>query len=150
MGERKLPELQSAGDAVPSSGGQASRAGVRLSPRCPRPRLSHGHSSSLDRVCPDFGEGRKPGQQLKMVPLSSHPQTQVGVLQPRGRRGWDRTSYEPSPRHIPGLRAKELAVTQPAKEGVVEAVPQEKHRLQAEGRWGRWAPGSLLSRAFPT
>lgn len=45
----------------------------------------------------------------------------------------------------PGLGAEELTVTQPAEEGVIEAVPEEKHRLRAEGRWGRWALGSLFS-----
>lgn len=36
--------------------------------------------------------------------------------------------------HQPVLGAEELPVTEPAEEGVIEAVPEEKHRLQAEGR----------------
>lgn len=38
-------------------------------------------------------------------------------------------------------------VTQPAEEGVVEAVPQEKHRLRAEGRWV--GSRQLPSQGFP-
>lgn len=40
-----------------------------------------------------------------------------------------RTSPEPSQGNKPGLGAEEPTVTQPAEEGVVETVPEEKHRL---------------------
>lgn len=40
----------------------------------------------------------------------------------------------PSGRHTPGLGAEELVVTEPAKEGVVEAVPEEEYSLQEERR----------------
>lgn len=66
-----------------------------------------------------------------MVPFFPQPK-HVGVLQPWERVGWDRTSYALFPRHKPGLGAEELTVTQPAEEGVIEAVPEEKHRLWAE------------------
>lgn len=51
----------------------------------------------------------------------SPPQTQAGL------------TGELSLGHKPGLGAEELTVTQPAEEGVVEAVPEKKHRLWAEG-----------------
>lgn len=84
---------------------------------------------------PTLSLGRKEAWTMaENGPFLPPPQTQVGVLQPWERVRWDRTSYKPSPRHKPGLGAEELTVTQPAEEGVVEAVPEKKHRLWAEGK----------------
>lgn len=55
------------------------------------------------------------------------------------------------PQDTPGLRAEELAVTKPAEEGVVEAVPEEKYSLQEkrDGQVGCTGPPISSLCTFP-